>query len=93
MKNFSRFITLTLAAVAFLGGCGKSNDPDTPQKPDEPDQPSAPVYKVGDYYEQGFVKGIVISVDEKGEHGMVVSLSVIGFVAGICLVEMCKFIH
>ena len=65
MKNISRFITLTLAAVALLGGCGKSNDPDT-QKPDEPDQPSAPVYKVGDYYEQGFVKGIVVSVDEKG---------------------------
>lgn len=28
MKRFSKFITLTLAAVALLGGCGKGNDPD-----------------------------------------------------------------
>ena len=30
--------------------------------------------KVGDYYNQGLVKGIVFSVDETGQHGMVVSL-------------------
>lgn len=30
--------------------------------------------KVGDYYSQGLVKGIVFSVDESGKHGMVVSL-------------------
>lgn len=30
--------------------------------------------KVGDYYNQGLVKGIVFNVDETGQHGMVVSL-------------------
>ena len=78
MKRFSKFITLTLAAVALLGGCGKGNDPDDPTKPDpgkpEPGTPAAKTYAVGDYYEKGFVKGIVVSTDEKGEHGLIVSL-------------------
>lgn len=79
MKRFSKFITLTLAAVALLGGCGKGNDPDDPKKPidptkPEPGTPTVKTYAIGDYYEKGFVKGIVVSTDEKGEHGLIVSL-------------------
>lgn len=79
MKRFSKFMTLTLAAVALLGGCGKGNDPDDPTKPinptkPEPETPTVKTYAVGDYYEKNFVKGIVVSTDEKGEHGLIVSL-------------------
>lgn len=31
-------------------------------------------YKVGDYYEEGNVKGIVVRVDATGEHGLIMSL-------------------
>ena len=31
-------------------------------------------YKVGDYYENGTVKGIVIRVDNSGNHGLIMSL-------------------
>lgn len=31
-------------------------------------------YKVGDYYENGDVKGIIVRVDESGAHGLIMSL-------------------
>ena len=31
-------------------------------------------YKVGDYYENGAVKGIVVKVDDSGAHGLIMSL-------------------
>lgn len=34
----------------------------------------ANAYKVGDYYEKDGVKGIVVRVDETGEHGLIMSL-------------------
>ena len=67
------------AMAAVLGSCGKSDGPDTPVNPDpdpNPDKPSETVtYAVGDFYSKGFVKGIVVKVDEKGEHGLLVALS------------------
>ena len=73
MKRASIFTLLAFAAgLAILAGCGKSSthEPDPDPEP-EPEQ----TIKVGDYYEQGFIKGIVISVDESSEHGIVVSLN------------------
>ena len=32
------------------------------------------MYEVGDYYEKGFLKGIVFNVDETGEHGYILAL-------------------
>lgn len=36
--------------------------------------PAVTTYKVGDYYHEGLAKGIVISVDEEGTSGMIMSL-------------------
>lgn len=68
-----------LATVGLMAGCGKDSpeDPETPgtEEPVNPEPPAPEtVYKVGDYYKKGFVKGIVVSVDAKGEHGSVISL-------------------
>lgn len=77
MKRFHiSFMAAVLAAVLF-GGCGKSGEPETPVTPGpdpEPEQPVEKTYAVGDLYSKGFVKGIVASTDEKGEHGLLVSL-------------------
>ncbi len=70
-----------LATVGLMAGCGKDS-PETPETPgtDEPttppDKPTEPevTYKVGDYYKKGFVTGIVVSVDETGKHGSLISL-------------------
>ena len=80
MKTFLRTLALTFAAAALMCGCGGESttpdDPDVPDTPSTPDTPSEPTtYAVGDYYEKGFVKGIVVSTDEKGEHGLLVSLN------------------
>lgn len=73
MKKFLLF-TGVFAMAAMLGGCGKTPVPDTPDPdPDDPDVPSA-LYEVGDYYEKGFLKGIVFNVDETGEHGYILAL-------------------
>lgn len=71
MRTYFRLFTSALAAAAVFSGCGKSDDPDTPSEPD----PAEKTYSVGDYYEKGFVKGLVISTDEKGEHGLIISLN------------------
>ncbi len=68
-----------LATVGFMAGCGKDS-PEPPETPgtEEPVNPEPPkpevTYKVGDFYKKGFVTGIVVSVDETGAHGSVVSL-------------------
>ena len=73
MKKFLLF-TGVFAMAAMLGGCGKTPVPDTPDPdPDDPDVPAA-LYEVGDYYEKGFLKGIVFNVDETGEHGYILAL-------------------
>lgn len=45
-------------------------------KPADPDNgnKTGTGFKVGDYYNHGLIKGIVFSIDETGEHGMIVSL-------------------
>lgn len=51
-----------LVAAGLMTGCGKDSE-ETPTKPEDPDDPIPPVtttYEIGDYYENGFVKGIVI---------------------------------
>ncbi|MGM9765210.1 MAG: hypothetical protein ACI3ZO_02515 [Candidatus Cryptobacteroides sp.] len=63
---FMLMSTMLIVASA----CSDSSDPDVPGNEDSP----GTKIKVGDYYSQGLVKGIVFNVDETGEHGMVVSL-------------------
>ncbi len=72
LKHF----TMALAAAALFAGCSKpvSQDPGTPENPDKPGTSEPETYAVGDLYEKGFVKGVVVSVDESGEHGYIVSL-------------------
>lgn len=65
-----------LVAAGLMTGCGKDSE-ETPTKPEDPDDPIPPVtttYEIGDYYENGFVKGIVIYIDSEGKSGTVVSL-------------------
>lgn len=72
-------ICAVLATVGLMAGCGKDS-PETPDTPgtEEPIKPEPPAkedtYKVGDYYKKGFVTGIVVSVDETGKHGSLISL-------------------
>ena len=67
---------MALAAAALFAGCGKpvNQEPGTPETPDKPGTSEPKTYAVGDLYEKGFVKGVVVSVDESGEHGYIVSL-------------------
>lgn len=68
-KYFALAISgLLVSAVAFVS-CGDKND-----GPDQPVDPVTPEYAVGDFYSKDFVKGIVVSVDETGSHGLLVSL-------------------
>lgn len=65
-----------LVAAGLMTGCGKDSE-ETPTKPEDPGDPIPPVtttYEIGDYYENGFVKGIVIYIDSEGKSGTVVSL-------------------
>lgn len=70
MKKYILSAGLFLTA-AVLGGCGKDPVPGTPDPgPVGPDTPSAR-YKVGDYYDEGLLRGIVFNVDDTGEHGYI----------------------
>lgn len=67
---------MMLVAAGLMTGCGKDSE-ETPTKPEDPGDPIPPVtttYEIGDYYENGFVKGIVIYIDSEGKSGTVVSL-------------------
>ena len=74
--NILKHFTMALAAAALFAGCGKpaSQEPGAPENPDKPGTSEPKTYAVGDLYEKGFVKGVVVSVDESGEHGYIVSL-------------------
>lgn len=48
-----------LVAAGLMTGCGKDSE-ETPTKPEDPIPPVTTTYEIGDYYENGFVKGIVI---------------------------------
>lgn len=84
MKKSLRYIFTVLTAASLFWSCGKDENPQTPDNPDNPgkeepidptpDKPEVKVWKIGDFYSKGFVSGVVVSVDEQGEHGMVVSL-------------------
>lgn len=72
-----KYIYMLTLAAAIMAGCSKEtpdNGGDGTGK-----EPTDPViedtYEVGDYYEEGFVKGVVFAVDETGLHGTVVSLT------------------
>lgn len=62
-----------LVAAGLMTGCGKDSE-ETPTKPEDPIPPVTTTYEIGDYYENGFVKGIVIYIDSEGKSGTVVSL-------------------
>lgn len=70
---------MAFAVAAGMTGCGddKSTDP-TPGPGPTPDPDPEPTpeetYSIGDYYEKEFVKGIVIRVDETGQHGYLLAL-------------------
>ena len=84
MKKSLRYIFTVLTAASLFWSCGKDENPQTSENPDNPgkeepidptpDKPEVKVWKIGDFYSKGFVSGVVVSVDEQGEHGMVVSL-------------------
>lgn len=74
MRALIKIFFLIFSTVVLYSGCGKCNALDEPSKPGEKPQPEEKTYSVGDYYAKGFVKGIVVSTDDKGEHGMLVSL-------------------
>ena len=64
-------LSLLLSSMLFLTfSCTKPDNGDNTGNNDEPETS----LKVGDYYSSGLVKGIVFSLDEDGEHGLVVSL-------------------
>ena len=53
------------------------DDPGHDDEPDVPDDTTDTVelaYRIGDYYSEGFIKGIVVNVDSTGEHGYVMAL-------------------
>ena len=66
-----------LVAAGLMTGCGKDSE-ETPTKPEDPIPPVTTTYEIGDYYENGFVKGIVIYIDSEGKSGTVVSLDETG---------------
>lgn len=61
MKRFA--LTLILLCAMVSGGVSCS-DEDSPEK----------VYRVGDFYASGQVKGVVFAVEDQGRHGLIVSL-------------------
>lgn len=75
--TYLKYFLAVFAAAALFAGCEPNCDPtlSDPNPDPTPPAPPTPAYKVGDLYTKGFVKGIVVSVDETGEHGLLVSLN------------------
>lgn len=83
MKKILLLLASLAVAVSFAGCDGKDALSGTEpgagggsdiENPEDPDVPADAGYAIGDYYEGGFVKGIVFYVDETGKHGYVMSL-------------------
>lgn len=76
MKKHPLFILLLTFA---LTACSGSDDPGpTPPEPPEPPTPPVPekTYAIGDLYDRDGVQGIVyLLTDDRGTHGMLVSLT------------------
>lgn len=80
MRKTLYFIMAVAAAACVLAGCGKEPLPDSggngsgTGEPDT-DNPAVeePMYSIGDWYEKGFLKGVVFNVDETGEHGYIMA--------------------
>lgn len=58
---------LALSLLPLLAGCRQKVEE---QQPDQQE----PALKVGDYYAKGLAKGVIVSLDEDGEHGLLLSL-------------------
>ncbi len=73
MKKIWSIIALIL--MAFAVACNPE-EPELPPKVEDDPEPLVPevVYAVGDYYEQGDVKGVVYKVAEDGKSGMLLAL-------------------
>lgn len=67
------FILLAFAVAAALCGCNDKESAQPAPDPEPEPEPSTETYAIGDYYEKGFLKGIVFQVDETGEHGYILS--------------------
>lgn len=67
---------MALFVTAALTGCGDGDSASGPDPDPEPNPPtpSEDTYAIGDYYEKGFIKGIVFQVDESGQHGYILAL-------------------
>lgn len=64
-------ISVMLSSMLLVAlSCTKPDNGNNTGNGDEPET----AIKLGDYYSNGLVKGIVFSLDEDGKHGMVVSL-------------------
>ena len=70
--TYLKYFLAVFAAAALFAGCSKNAETDPDPDPTSP-APPTPAYKVGDYYDRNFVKGVVVYVDETGEHGLLVS--------------------
>ena len=68
MNNCLLVLVATTCIVATA--CSSSTKPADPDNGNKTETG----FKVGDYYNHGLIKGIVFSIDETGEHGMIVSL-------------------
>lgn len=71
--TYLKYFLAVFAAAALFAGCSKNAETD-PEPAPTPPAPPTPAYRIGDYYDHGFVKGVVVYVDETGEHGLLVSL-------------------
>ena len=56
-----------MSLLPLLAGCQQKVEE---QQPDEQE----PALKVGDYYAKGLAKGVIVTLDEDGEHGLLLSL-------------------
>lgn len=68
-------ILLSMTALVLPLSCTKpSVEPDGEEPDNGGTTPEVTTYKVGDYYKVGLAKGIVVSVNEGGTSGLVMSL-------------------